>query len=326
MMKIKIRNFAVILCVIQTFSVCAINFPDCNSWNIMGFYCNGVFVEMNRNRIATWKYEKNKLQMNGKLTLLCQWKNKSYPDYNFHVGASVVQGKRFWLLGGEGTVNNRKCQSVATVMTGTIEPDGRVCDMKAVRSLPFPTRAGRALICDGKIWFLGGSGENKLIFAKILENGELDEWQYGKAYPLPVCRGGFVYYKGCFYANGIAHFALRTGGSKIYAMKIPENGIGKKWVQVESPANALGRLYVHNETLYYFDEISGNIYKTIQEDDGIQLAEWQLAGKMPCPPDTEGVTVEEVPDGWFFFGGAMRRAGKFIGFYQGAFVPFSNLK
>ena len=289
MMKIKIRNFAVILCVIQTFSVCAINFPDCNSWNIMGFYCNGVFVEMNRTRIATWKYEKNKLQMNGKLTLLCQWKNKSYPDYNFHVGASVVQGKRFWLLGGEGTVNNRKCQSVATVMTGTIEPDGRVCDMKAVRSLPFPTRAGRALICDGKIWFLGGSGENKLIFAN-------------------------------------AHFALRTGGSKIYAMKIPENGIGKKWVQVESPANALGRLYVHNETLYYFDEISGNIYKTIQEDDGIQLAEWQLAGKMPCPPDTEGVTVEEVPDGWFFFGGAMRRAGKFIGFYQGAFVPFSNLK
>ena len=121
------------------------------------------------------------------------------------------------------------------------------------------------------------------------------------------------------------------GSDKMYAIKVKKDGVDTKWVRVESPQNAMGRLYVHNEALYYFDEVSGNIYKTTQEEDGIQLKAWQVAGKLPCPPKTEGLGVTQVPDGWFLYGGVIggivRPAGvKFGGFYKGAFMPFSALK
>lgn len=327
--KMKIKLLLATLCTFPLFSAFTFSPPNEGGYNIMGFYMNGMFVEMNEKRIASWKYRSDDLKPDGKLTRLNVWQNKDFPDYNFKWGATVTLNKRFWLLGGEGSAGNKKFQTMPTVITGTVEDDGTITNVKKVRSLPFPSKLGRALIHDNKIWYLGGT-RDELLSADIIADGELGEWKHWKSYPTNVSGGGFVYYKGCFYANGQTRLFM-PGFDKMYAIKVKKDGVDTKWVRVESPQNAMGRLYVHNEALYYFDEVSGNIYKTTQEEDGIQLKAWQVAGKLPCPPKTEGLGVTQVPDGWFLYGGVIggivRPAGvKFGGFYKGAFMPFSALK
>lgn len=320
-------SLVVLLCTCQIiFSASAIDIRKWGGYHIMGFYINGSFVVMNVKEIASWKYQSDNLNPGINPQNLKTWKNDEFPEYEFKWGASVIQDNRFWVLSGEGTIDNKKWQVMDTVITGTVDKDGTVANVKKVRPLPFKTKVGRALIYDNKIWFLGGMSHDELIAADILADGELGEWKKYKSYPTNVAAGGFVYYKGCFYANGSPNFNMRRS-SKMYALKIKKKEVGKKWKRVDSPKDALGYLFAHNDALYYFDTLSGNIYKTTQEDDGIQLKDWQIAGKMPSPPNTYGVEVAQVPDGWFIYGGVLGNlGGKFSGFYKGAFMPFSDLK
>ena len=323
----KMKLLLVVLCTCQIFSASAIQLTNWGGYNLMGFYIDGSFVVMNVKEIASWKYQSDNLNPDIRPQNFKTWKNEEFPEYEFKWGASVIQDNRFWLLSGEGTIDNKKWQPMDTVITGTVDKDGTVANVKKVRPLPFKAKLGRALIYDNKIWFLGGFGHDELIAADILADGELGEWKNYKSYPTSVSSGGFVYYKGCFYANGVPAFITRRS-SKMYALKINKKEVGEKWIRVDSPKDALGHLFVHNDALYYFDEFLGNIYKTTQEDDGIQLKDWQIVGKMPSPPNTYGVGVAQVPDGWFIYGGILNYdpTGKFSGFFKGAFMPFSDLK
>ena len=260
-------------------------------------------------------------------TRLKIYKNQKFGNYSGKAGAMVGKGNRFWMLGGTGTVNNKKFQTVATVITGVLNADGTLQDMKEVRSLPYPARLCRALIHENKIYVLGGTDHNDLVFAEILDNGELGEWKTLAPYPVNVAEGGFVFYKGCFYANGRSTW--KPGSSKMYAVRVKKDGTTEgKWRQIESPSEAQGYMAVHNDALYYFDTVSGNVYKTVQEEDGLQVKEWEVAGKMPCPPKTMNVGMFAVPGGWIFFGGSLPRKSdnKFAGFFKGKFYPASILK
>lgn len=253
--------------------------------------------------------------------------NKDFKDYDAKEGGVVRLGNRFWLIGGSGTINNKRWQPTDVILTGTVSTEGILERMKKVRNLPYPAKFGRALIHENRLYFLGGGNHSELMCADVLPDGELGEWKKLPSYPTVVAQGGFTYYKGCLYANGRSTW--RRGSSKMYALKLQKDGSAQgKWERVDSPEEAQGYLMVHKGTLYYFDEISGNIYKTDQEDDGIQLKEWEIAGKMPCPPRTSGVEVVEVPGGWLFCGGYLPKGkdNKFAGFFKAKFLPFSAIK
>ena len=253
--------------------------------------------------------------------------NKDFREYDAKEGAVVTQDGRFWLIGGSGTINNKRWQPTDVILTGIVRGDGTLEGMKKVRSLPFPAKYCRAAMHGNRIYVLGGNNRSDLVSAEILKDGELGEWKTLPSYPTAVAQGGLVCWHGVLYANGRSTW--RPGSGKMYALKLREDGSAAgKWERVDSPDNAQGYLKVHNNALYYFDEISGRIYKTVQEDDGIQLKEWEVAGNMPCPPKTGGVSVVDVPGGWLFCGGFLPRGkdNKFAGFLKPFFLPFSALK
>lgn len=237
------------------------------------------------------------------------------------------ESDRFWWLGGEGTVNNKKWQPVDTVLTGTVDATGKISGLKAVRKLPFVTKNCRAYLHENKIYLLGGVNRSDFIVADIKADGELGEWKKLPSYPNPVYNGDLVLYKGCFYANGQSTW--KRGSSKMYALKLNKDGTtARKWERVESPDNAQGHLVVQNNALYYIDEISGKIYKTTQDvEDGIQINEWKEAGKAPFAAGTSNTEIVEVPGGRVIIGGFKPfKNKKFAGFFGGVFLPASALK
>ena len=288
---------------------------------VMDYYTDGVLLQAQKNRYITRDFQNGQT---GKRPTI--FSNSNFNDYDSKCGAVVGFANRFWFIGGEGTVNNKPYQEVGTILTGTVTADGVLHDLRKCRSLPFSAMHGRALIMKNKIYYLGGTNHNELVSAEILSEGELGEWVTLTSYPINVAAGGFVYYKGCFYANGKSTW--KRGSNKMYALRVDETEIAKKWEQVDSPEEAQGYLFVCSDVLYYFDEISGNIYKTEQESNSIQLKDWRVTGKMPCPPKTEGVTVTEVAGGWLFHGGYLppKESGEFGGFFGGVFLPFSAVK
>ena len=302
-------------------SVSAMQLDNAGSNGVMSVYTGGFLVQAGRTRICTRDFRNGTTGKRLKI-----YPNTQFKDNDFKGGAIIARGERFWMLGGEGIRNNKRWQATETVVTGTVGKDGIIEGLKAVRSLPFPVKGGRALIHDNKIWHLGGINRSELLSAEILANGELGEWKKHPSYPASIADGGFAVYKNVIYANGRSSW--RPGSSKMFAIRLTKDGVGKRWERVESPDDAQGFMAVHNGGLYYFDEVSGNIYKTTQEKDGFQLKEWQTAGKMPCPPKSSGVSMTEVPGGYLFFGGFMPKKadGKFGGFFKGTFLPHSALK
>lgn len=308
-------------CSIMPFTFAQEIVSDVSASNQMNCYINGYLLQACAARYTTRPVTNGSNK--GKLSILT---NTMFKNYDAKNGAIVTQGNRFWLLGGEGTVNNKRWQSVDTVITGIVDANGKVKDMKEVRKLPYASRGCKAYLHNNRIYFLGGHNRRDFVVADIKENGELGEWKQLPAYPNVIYNGGLTFYKGCFYANGQSTW--KSGSDKMYALKLKADGMtAKKWERVESPEKAQGHLIVHKDALYYLDELSGNIYKTTQDEDGVQLNEWTVAGKTPFAPETRQTAITKVPGGWLIMGGFLPlKNKKFAGFFKGVFLPESALK
>ena len=125
----KMKLLLVVLCTCQIiFSASAIDLRNWGNYHIMGFYIDGSFVVMNVKEIASWKYQSDNLNPDIRPQNFKKWKNEEFPEYEFEWGTSVIQDNRFWLLSGEGTIDNKKWQSMDTVITGTVDKDGTIFD------------------------------------------------------------------------------------------------------------------------------------------------------------------------------------------------------